>query len=209
MRLESLRPLPGSDRLSAVFSDGQKLRLSRMLCAEYGLAQGTELSEEEYAALRRAASAASAKERAVRILSASNVSKKQLARRLREKGETAEDTENAVAWLSELELLDDRRTGEAIVRSALGKGYGEKRIRQILWEKEIPREDAEALLSALPPMDETVDRLLRQKLRAGETDKKEIHRAVQALLRMGHSWQDIREGLRRLDAGDVWEEDSF
>ena len=87
--------------------------------------------------------------------------------------------------------------GEAVVRSALNKGYGLRRIRQILREKEIPQEYWEELLSDLPPMDDAVDKLLRQKLKSAQPDQKEVQRAVDALLRHGHSWQDIRAGLDR------------
>ena len=133
----------------------------------------------------------------MRIISATNISRKSLCRRLTQKGETADDAEQAVQWLENLQLLDDRRTGETIVNSALRKGYGEKRIRQILREKEIPQEFWEELLSDLPPMDETIDKLLRQRLKCSEVDERACKRAVEALLRYGHSWSDIRAGLDR------------
>ena len=99
--------------------------------------------------------------------------------------------------MEELNFLDDFRTGEMVVRSALNKGYGIHRIRQILREKEIPQEYWERLLSDLPQMDESIDKILRQKLKSETPDRKEIQQAVDALRRRGHSWNDIKAGLER------------
>jgi len=207
MKLTDLRPGVSGDRVVLLFEDGKKLRVSRLTAAEYSLTPGMELSQEEYAALSAVASKTAARDRAVRIVSSTNVSKSGLTRRLVQKGQTPEQAEDAVRWLEDLYLLDDRRTGEAVVRSALGKGYGLRRIRQVLQEKEIPREYWEELLSDLPPMDEAVDKLLRQKLGTAQPDQKQVQRAVDALLRRGHSWQDIRAGLERfrlnLDLEDI------
>lgn len=197
MKLTEIRQGRTENRLLLVFDNGRKLPVWKQTAAEYGLFPDKEVSEEEFSLLEQTAQKQRIKERAVRIVSASNVSGKGLARKLIQKGETPEDSEQAVQWLEDLALLDDRRTGEAIVRSALNKGYGKRRICQILREKEIPQEYWEELLSELPPMDETIDKLLRQRLKYAEPDKKTQQRAVDALLRYGHSWTDIRAGLER------------
>jgi len=197
MILSEVRPGTTADRLVLVFEGGKKLHVSRLTAAEFSLCPGRELSQQEFDALRAAAETTAARDRAVRIVSSTNISQKGLRRRLVQKGETPEQAEQAAKWLEGLSLLDDCRTGEAIVRSALNKGYGLRRIRQLLREKEIPQEYWEELLSDLPPMDDAVDKLLRQKLKSAQPDQKEVQRAVDALLRHGHSWQDIRAGLDR------------
>lgn len=197
MILCELRPGTSADRLVLVFEDGKKLRVGKLTAAEFALYPGKEISPEEYDALQAASKTTAVRDRAVRIVSSTNVSRQGLAHRLVRKGETPEEAEQAVQWLEGLSLLDDRRTGETIVRGALNKGYGQRRIRQILREKEIPRELWEELLSDLPPMDDAVDKLLRQKLKSAQPEQKEVQRAVDALLRHGHSWQDIRAGLDR------------
>ena len=72
-------------------SDGCVLRLYPQTVAEFHLYAGRELEAEELEALRQAAGAVSAKMRAVRIVSASAVSARDLERRLRRKGETEAD----------------------------------------------------------------------------------------------------------------------
>ena len=100
-------------------------------------------------------------------------------------------------WLSDLKLLDDARTAQELVRSAVAKGYGKARIRQILYEKSIPKEYWDQALALVPEMDEAIDRFLERRFGGTEPEEKEIKRAVDALLRRGHSYQDIRAGLQR------------
>ena len=188
------------------FEDGTLLRARKSVVAELGLYPGRSLSEEELESLHKAIDADGAKVRAARIVSAANVSEKQLRRRLVRKGETQENADAAAKWLSDLRLLDDRRTGETIVHSALQKGYGARRIRQILREKEIPEEYWDELLAELPSMETAVDKLLRKKLKHIPPSREEAQRAAQTLLRCGHSWADIKAGLERVSAEPDWED---
>lgn len=197
MKITEIRSTSSENRFTIRFDDGTKMNASLQILADFSLCVDRELNDAEYAELRKAAAAFGAKERAVRIVSATNISKKSLSRRLKQKGEDEADATAAVQWLEDLGLLSDFKTGEMLVRSALSKGYGVYRIRQIFREKEIPQELWDELLAELPPMDEAVDKLLRQKIKGQLPDKKELQKVVDALRRYGHSWQDIRAGLER------------
>lgn len=200
MRLVAIQELSQSGRVKLVFDDETVLKTQPYLVAELGLYSGQTLSEEEYRSLLDAAGQASAKSRAVRIVAAANVSEKQLQRRLVQKGEQQIDAQQAVAWLKELHLLDDGETARQLVASAVQKGYGKSRIKSILYEKGIPQELWEDVLSQLPEMDEAIDRFLARRWQGKTPDEKEIKRTVDALIRRGHSWQDIQAGLRRYQA---------
>ena len=181
-------------------SDGTVIKTPDYVIADLGLYPGAMVEDETLQKLREAVSLASAKNRAVRIVSAIGVSKRELERRLIQKGETAQDAQSAVQWLSDLELLDDAKTAEQLVRSAVNKGYGKARIKQILFEKRIPEEFWDQALELVPDMDDAVDKFLNQRLKGREPDQKELKRTIDALLRRGHSWSDIRAGLRRYSA---------
>ena len=198
MIIERIEPMIRQEHTFRVhLSDGSVFKTQDYVLADLGLYPGAELDEAGLEELKKAVGAASAKVRAVRIVSASGVSKKELERRLTQKGETAQDAKAAVQWLSDLELLDDGKTAEQLVRSAVHKGYGKARIKQILYEKRIPEEFWEEALSQVPDMDDAVDKFLNQRLKGREPDQKELKRTIDALLRRGHSWSDIRAGLRR------------
>lgn len=200
MRLVAIQELPQSRRVKLVFDDQSVLKTQPYLVAEFGLYSGQTLNDEEYRALLAAAGQASAKTRAVRMVAASNVSEKQLRKRLEQKREQTQDAQQAVAWLKELHLLDDGETARQLVASALNKGYGKSRIQSILYEKGIPQELWQDALSQLPQMDEAIDRFLVRRWQGSSPDEKEVKRAVDALIRRGHSWQDIQAGLRRYQA---------
>jgi len=135
------------------------------------------------ASLEAAAGSASAKERAVRILSAATVSRAELEHRLRQKGESPENARQAVEWLAGLSLLDDEAAARQIVRSGTAKGYGAARIRQMLYAKHIPRELWDEALAELPEQDDAIDAFLQKRFRGRQPDCTEIRRAADALLR--------------------------
>lgn len=209
MKLEKIEPLDSPNYLRLIFNDGKRLKAPAFKVVELGLNIGSDVSPEDFLALENAQSLASCKERAVRILTASGLSKKELQKRLVQKGESEEDAEEAISWLEDLHLIDDLETAKQLVRSAALRGYGRARAKNILYEKGIPKEFWEEALEELPEMDGAIDTFLRRKLEGKPLDDKLIKKTVDALLRRGHSYHDIQEGLRRFEAAlpeDTWED---
>ena len=189
------------------FSDGTKQALYRQTVEDFGLYTGMDLSAEEYDRLLTAAGQMSAKMRAVRIVSASSVSKRDLQDRLVRKGEDPTQAKEAVEWMEELHLLDDRNTAEQVVHSCISKGYGLQRAKQALYEKRIPKQYWEEALSDYPDQMDKIVSFLRSRLDDG-ADQKQVKKAVDALLRRGHSYSKIREGLNiiSLDSDEFMED---
>ena len=214
MKLEKLEPLDSPNYLRLIFEDGKRLKAPAFKVVELGLTPGAEVTPEVFLALENAQSLASCKERAVRILTASGLSRRELQKRLVQKGESEEDAEVAVAWLEELHLIDDLETAKQLVRSASMRGYGAARAKSILYEKGIPKELWDEALAELSEMDDAIDTFLRRKLDGRTLDAKQIKKTVDALLRRGHSYHDIQAGLRRYEASlsleqtqeDTWED---
>jgi len=208
MRIDLLKTSPDrSGRYWVTFSDGSKLGLYRQTVEDFGLYTGLELSEEQFTRLQTAAGQMSAKMRAVRIVSASSVSKKDLEQRLVRKGENPDQAKAAVQWMEELHLVNDRNTAEQVVHSCISKGYGLQRAKQALYEKRIPKQYWEEALADYPDQNEKIEAFLRSRLDA-ESDQKEIKKAIDALLRRGHSYGTIRSVLNGLsfDTEDFYEE---
>ena len=173
------------------------MRLYRQTVEDFGLYGGMELEGERYDALLAAAGQMSAKMRSVRIVSAASVSKRDLQDRLVRKGETQEDARKAVEWMEELHLLDDRNTAEQIVHSCIGKGYGLARAKQALYEKRIPKEYWEEALEDYPDQLDRIESFLRSRLDE-DSDDKQVKRAIDGLIRRGHSYGNIRKVLQTL-----------
>ena len=181
--------------------DGSSMRLYPQTVQDHGLYPGLELTEAQLEALRIDAGKMSAKMRAVRIVTASSVSKGDLQRRLVQKGEDPEQARQAVAWMEELDLVDDRKTAEQVVSACIRKGYGLARAKQALYEKRIPKAYWQEVLSEYPDQLDAIVAFLSMRL--GESwDERELRRATDALIRRGHSYGDIRRGLQQLSMND-------
>ena len=208
MRIDSLKTTPDrAGRYLVLLEDGTTLRLYRQTVEDFALCAGKEMTDDEFAALQKAAGQMSAKMRAVRIVSASSVSRRDLEERLVRKGEDPDQARQAVEWMEDLHLVDDRNTAEQVVHSCISKGYGLQRAKQALYEKRIPREYWEEALADYPDQMDKIMAFLRSRL-DGDSDSREVKKAVDALLRRGHSYSKIREGLGyiSLDSDEFMEE---
>ena len=139
----------------------------------------------------------SAKMRAVRIVSATSVSKRDLQQRLIQKGEDPEQAREAVQWMSDLSLLDDAKVAEQVVARCISKGYGLSRAKQALFEKKVPKEFWEDALADYPDQEEKIEDFLRSRI-SDPRDQREVKRAVDALMRRGHSYGAVRRVLNQL-----------
>ena len=208
MKVESLKTSPDrAGRYWVTFDDGSKMGLYRQTVEDFALYSGKELDEQEAEALRTAAGQMSAKMRAVRIVSVTSVSRRDLEARLVRKGEDPQQAKEAVAWMEDLHLVDDRATAEQVVSSCISKGYGLARAKQALYEKRIPKEYWDEALADYPDQTEKITAFLKSRLDA-DSDEKQVRRAVDALIRRGHSYGAIRRALDALsfDTEDFQEE---
>ena len=208
MRINSLKTSPDrAGRYWVTFEDDSKIGLYRQTVEDFGLYTGMELSDAQLEALQTAAGQMSAKMRAVRIVSASSVSKRDLQQRLIRKGEDPDQAKEAVQWMEDLHLLNDRNTAEAVVHSCISKGYGIQRAKQALYEKQIPKKYWDEVLEDYPDQKEKIESFLRSRL-DGDSDQKAVKKAIDALIRRGHAYGTIRSVLNGLsfDTDDYYEE---
>lgn len=105
-------------------------------------------------------------------------------------------------------MLDDSKTAEQIVRSCISKGYGLARAKQALFEKRIPKSLWDDALMDYPVQEEAILSFLKSRIR-GEYDAKDVKKAVDALIRRGHSYADVRRALNQFlsDLPDYLEEE--
>ena len=179
------------------FADGTSMRLYRQTIEDFGLYSGMELTEDELKKLHTAAGAMSAKMRAVRIVATSSVSKRDLEQRLVQKGEDRADAQKAVAWMSEMQLVDDRKTAEQVVARCIAKGYGLSRAKQALFEKKIPKEYWDQVLAEYPDQTDAIAQYLQSHL-MNRAEPRDVKKAIDALIRRGHSYGRIRRVLEQL-----------
>lgn len=130
-------------------------------------------------------------------------SEKELRDKLREKGASEEDIETVTALCVDYGFVNDAEYAGMIVRHYAAMGYGPGRVRQELKRRGVPGPLWDEAFEELPEGTETIDRLLRQKLRGRDaSDRKERDKAASFLFRRGYSWNDIRAALGRFGAED-------
>ena len=198
MKIESVAARP--DRVGrhlVKFTDGSTMRLYRQTVEDFWLFTGMELDDEQMKDLCQAAEQMSAKMRAVRILSVTNVSKDDLQQRLIRKGENPVYAQKAVEWMSDLNLLDDNRTAEQIVQKCISKGYGISRAKQALYEKRIPKNLWQEALKDYPDQTEKIVSFLQNRI-SDFADERQLRKAMDALIRRGHSYSEIRSAMEQI-----------
>ena len=177
------------ERYTAVFDDGSELDTTLSVVADFSLYSGRELTEEEYRQVCSASSLAMAKTRAMQMIGARAMSKKELLDKLVEKGESPENAETCVRWLEGLNLLDDSEYAAMIVRHYSSKNYGINRIKNELYRRGIPKELWEDALEQMPETEEKIHRLIRSRLKSSNPDRAEL-KGLDYLFRRGFTWRD-------------------
>ena len=138
------------------------------------------------------------KKRALKILGSRNFSEQEMLKRLTGKGETEENSAEAVRWLVELGYINDSDYATLIVRHYSAKGYGVVRIRDELYKRGISRELQEEKLDEIndEEIGDAALEFLKKKLKGSE-DKDDLRRATEALARRGFSFDDARAAMNR------------
>lgn len=189
--------------------DGTILRLGESEVVAFGLGTGKELDEAELSALTEAARAAQVREKAVELLSARPLSRKELVEKLtarprnREKEPLCgrEAAEAAADWLEGLGYLDDGQYAarwrstvlpRATVPAASGRSSTAGGCRGTA---------GTALWRGCPARRRPSTPFCRRSCggRSSPTPRC-AGRAADALARRGYRWEDISAGLRRYGA---------
>ena len=187
----------GPERFLARFDNGEELRTTLAVVTELSLYSGRTLTEDELSAVRDVSARSRCRQRALRIIGARAMSVKELTDRLKEKGESPENAEDAAQWLLDMRLLDDAQYAAMCVRHYAAKGYGAGRIRSELYRRGIPRELWDDALQELPEQDDRIDALLRRKLKSDTPDRAELRKAADYLYRRGFGRDEIHAALAR------------
>ncbi len=201
-RIEASRHKKG--RVLVFLEDGACLKITEQELLDFGLRSGDQLDEGALERLKEAARASNARASAAELIGRRAMSRRDLERKLREKGASEAEARYAAEWLEAIGALNDAEYAAALVRHCGDMGYGPARAREKLYEKGVPRELWEEALEELPQAGGQVDAFLRSKLRGRAPDEKEKRRLTNALLRRGFPWGEVKAAWGRL--GDAIED---
>lgn len=201
MRLNKLEPSSkGKGRWLCHLEDGSILRVGEGEVVSFGLCTGMELEDETRVRLEAAARKSKAKDRALTLLSARAMSRKELVKKLSEKEVAEAEAEEIADWLVRIGLLNDEAYAHTLARHYAAKGYGPYKLKDELYRRGVPREYWDAALEEGSENESQIDALVRQKLKGKSPDRRELKKVSDALARRGYRWAEISSALRRCGA---------
>ena len=202
-RIEASKHRKG--RVLVFLEDGACLKITERELLDFGLRSGDDLDEEALKRLKEAAGVSNTRAAAADLIGKRAMSRRDLEKKLREKGASEAEARYAAEWLEAIGALNDAEYAAALVRHYGGMGYGPARVREKLYEKGVPRELWEEALEELPAGGGQIEAFLQSKLRGRVPDEKEKRRLTNALLRRGFPWGEVKGAWRRL--GEEVQED--
>ena len=183
------------ERVLVYLEGGNLLRITESELLRFGLYVGLDISPETVVQLQKSGARSETRVRAANMISARPLSKKELTRRLVQKGSEADDAGAAAAYLENIGALDDAAYAAMLVRHYSAQGCGPARIRDELYRRGVPRELWDEALAQLPPAADAVRKVVAARLRGRPMTQEDSRKLAAALQRRGFSWNDIRPVL--------------
>ena len=187
----------GSGYYSLTLSDGRVLRADAELVANERLYVGLDLSEQELDALIDKCEFARVRRRALRIIGGRKISRRELIKRLRDKGEESDLSEGVTDHLENIGVINDEDYSSSIVRHYMSKGYGIEKIKSELYRRGIPVELLEDAIEEYEVAEDVVDKLVHKRLRGELPNYDELRKTKEYLRRRGFTWDEIGDAIAR------------
>ena len=201
MRIEKIEQSKHKQgRILVYLEGGDLLRITEDELLRFDLYTGLDISPDTMVELQKCAARSETRVRAVNMISARPLAKKELQKRLRDKGAADADAEAAADWLEDIGALDDLAYARAVVRHYSGSGYGEAKLRDELRRRGVARELWDEALETAPDAQETITRVIASKTKGIAPDEKERKKLSDMLLRRGFAWRDVKAALLALGA---------
>lgn len=196
MRITAVEPRRKG--LSALYIDGElAVKLDTEVILSHRFDVGREITDDQLRACILDSDMKRCKDKALWLISFRDHSRRELYDKLR-KDYSEESCERALDRLEELGLVDDGRYARRYTADLINvKRLPARGVRQKLFEKGVDRDLIDEVLSEIEVDEEAQIRSIVEKKYANALhDEKGRRRAVNALMRMGFSYTDIKSALR-------------
>ena len=142
--------------------------------------------------------------RGMAMLGYGDQSARRLAYKLTAKGVDRDTAARAVAYLTERGYIREESTATLRARQGVGKGWGERRIREDLCAYGFTREAVEEAMEALFDVDweENCAIAIRKKYREIPEDKGERQKLIASVMRLGYDTDTVNSAKRQIQRGN-------
>lgn len=186
------------ERILVYLEGGDLLRITQSELLHFGLYAGLDIDGETVVELQKRGKRSETRVRAANMVSARPLSRKELSRKLRDKGASDEDAEAAADWLEGIGALDDAAYAAMLVRHYSAMGYGEGKLRDELYRRGVPRELWDEAIAAAPEAQTVLTKVIAQKTKGRVLDEKSRKKLCDLLLRRGFSRRDVKAAMNQL-----------
>ena len=175
------------------------MTVDEMYFSSLYLKNGQEITQDELLTLKSAIESRRAFNYAVSLLSKRAHSEYELRSKMKLKG-LADEADGAIEKLKKFGYVDDEHFASLFVSELINvKKYGKRRIEQELYKKGIDRDVIRDALDNAEFPEDGLKTLIKRKYFRYLNDEKGINKTINALLRLGYSYSEIRDALSEIN----------
>ncbi len=175
------------------------MSVDEMYFSSLYLKNGQEITQDELLTLKSAIESRRAFNYAVSLLSKRDHSEYELRSKMKLKG-LADGADEAIEKLKKFGYVDDEHFASLFVSELINvKKYGKRRIEQELYKKGIDRDVIRDALDNAEFPEDGLKTLIKRKYFRYLNDEKGINKTINALLRLGYSYSEIRDALSEIN----------
>ena len=197
----------GKTKVSLVFDD-ETIKISPDAYTEFRLYVGKIINEEELSAIKKRDQIDKFLKDALLMVTRGHPTKKALHDKLAAKGADARQIEEITAILTKGGFIDDRQFIDDYLEYAFAKGYGQERVKGVLYEKGVPHHLIENIVfdfdKELERAAKMLPRLEDKFVRYNQLQKK--RRIHEAYMRLGYHQDIILKVLAKMSRNSIGQE---
>lgn len=161
-----------------------------------GIKENQEVTSSEFNEIAHKIGERRAYNQAVSYLSRRDHTEREITEKLKLKG-YGSYSEEVCSKLKMQGYLDDERFAKMYIRELMNlKNYGKKRLQQELVRKGVDREIISELLAETEIPEDRLKEIIRKKYLRNLDTEKGVQKTINALLRLGYSYGEIRDALK-------------
>ena len=178
-------------------ADGQQYKIDTATLQNEGIKEGTHIPFDRFLEINHLSNCNRAYEKALYLLDYRDRTYVEIKRKL-EEAYPPEAVDYALERVQDLGLIDDENFSRRFAGEMINfKNYGKKRVENELYRRGVERDIIDKVLMDFDVNEEEkILEIIRRKYYPISQDKKEISKIVNALMRQGYSYSDIKNALK-------------